>query len=252
MRLDVATLLPPLISVICVTRRPERLQNSIFAFRNQTYEQKEFIVVSESQNRRSIIPLLTQRNEKFISAHGTLGLLRNVAVAYARGKYIMQWDDDDLYHPERISLMISDLLSRPAKKCALLYQWFIMDNRSGHMFLSAKRSYFGWEGSILAERSLLYNCYPNMTRSRDGRFGEDFACVRTIAKRCLRTNRPYLYVYVSHDGQTTTKEHQNDLIMHSTPVSLRFPISPTISDWKMLQNAHQSKNHILKNSADFS
>ena len=41
----------------------------------------------------------------------TLGALRNLAVECARGDYLLQWDDDDRYHPERITRQVTPLLT---------------------------------------------------------------------------------------------------------------------------------------------
>ena len=40
----------------------------------------------------------------YIGPGVSLGAARNLTVDTARGAYVCQWDDDDLYHPERLRI----------------------------------------------------------------------------------------------------------------------------------------------------
>lgn len=56
----------------------------------------------------------------------SLGALRNASVDAAQGEFVCQWDDDDRYHPQRLSLQWQALLREQADFCFLCDQlhWF--------------------------------------------------------------------------------------------------------------------------------
>jgi len=47
-----------------------------------------------------------------------LGLLRNAAISAASGRYVTQWDDDDLHHPDRVRVMLHAL--RCSRRAAIV------------------------------------------------------------------------------------------------------------------------------------
>lgn len=55
-----------------------------------------------------------------------LGALRNASVDAAQGEFVCQWDDDDRYHPQRLSVQWQSLLRENADFCFLCDQlhWF--------------------------------------------------------------------------------------------------------------------------------
>lgn len=158
----------------------------------------------------------------------------------------MQWDDDDFHHPERMAVQLRALLATNSD-CALLRGWLVrnplhaLHKKGPHRgpgwidSLYLLRRLEGHEGSIIAERRTLLGCYPdNITRSSDGRLGEDTLCLIKIGhdhkdaskRRCSIQDIPsWLYIYNLHGSQTITSTHREQILKHATFLG-RSPVSP--------------------------
>lgn len=107
----------PLITCTCVTKdRPQLLKKAIDYYVYQTYPNKNLVIVSqgseESNKENEFYVQSLQRSDiLFIKAPSSLSLgsMRNVSVELATGEIICQWDDDDIYHPDRIKNQYQEL-----------------------------------------------------------------------------------------------------------------------------------------------
>lgn len=206
----------PLISCLMVTRgqRAERgalLEFAIDGFARQTYPNRELVVVCDSPALPQDDPL-----ERAIRAAGspnirlirvdatarqggaTLGELRNIAVDHAAGRYVCQWDDDDLYDPCRLEMQQRVLAAAGAQAC-LLGRWMIWWPAEDRLAVSSERD---WEGSLLCEKAVMPR-YPALRR------GEDTPVVEQLRRsvRVVRMDLPRLYTYVVHGGNTFAVRH---------------------------------------------
>jgi hypothetical protein len=195
----------PLISCLMVTRgRPLLAQLAIQSFLDQTYPARELVVVDDDPN-----PQLAD----WIAAHAhpsvrlvrlpdqglPLGELRNIAVEHARGDYVCQWDDDDLYDPVRLEMQLQTLLAARSQ-ASVLARWMIWWPLSQRLALSCYRD---WEGSLLCQRSCL-PLYPAQLRT-----GEDTGLMLELSRRVrlVRIDMPRLYLYVVHGANTFQAAH---------------------------------------------
>ncbi|HEX8491552.1 MAG TPA: glycosyltransferase family 2 protein [Pyrinomonadaceae bacterium] len=102
----------PLVSIIIPVYNGEKyLAAAIESALAQDWERKEIIVVNDGSTDRSLeiiesyrplLTLISQKNNGACSA-------RNAGLRAAAGDYIQYLDQDDLLHPEKISLQIRDL-----------------------------------------------------------------------------------------------------------------------------------------------
>lgn len=194
----------PLVSCLMVTRGklfPARL--AIACFQYQTYENRELIIVVDDPTCE-LIPYVTCLNDDrirlvLVSAGArTLGELRNISVASARGEYVCQWDDDDLYAPERIQTQLAALLSTQASAC-VLRRWTLWWPEANRLAISGARL---WEGSILALRHVMPS-YPALRRGED----TEMMASLTQRERVLSLEAPDLYVYIHHGNNTFNEQH---------------------------------------------
>lgn len=206
-----------LISCLCVTRgRVALLGRAVGCFLEQTHAQRELLILFESDDaatRDYVATLADQRIrgiEVPVSPKQTLGSLRNLAVAAARGRYVCQWDDDDWYHRDRLSEQLSALRASGRPAC-VLSRWTCLDAESRRAYLSPHRA---WEGSILVERGAMV-AYPNLAR------GEDTVAIEALAERqqLHLLDRPELYVYTFHSRNTWGRTHWAALLDRSTAFS---------------------------------
>ncbi len=172
-------------------------------FLRQTYSNRELVVVVDdpAAGIRAHVRALNDARIRLVELSTqtrTLGELRNIAIECAGGEYICQWDDDDLYAPDRIEIQMAALLETGSAAC-VLRRWTIWWPDAGRLAISGARI---WEGSILARKRDLPR-YPAVRR------GEDTEAVEALAARApiVSLDAPGLYVYVHHGGNTFGLAH---------------------------------------------
>jgi glycosyltransferase involved in cell wall biosynthesis len=193
----------PLISCMMPTRGklvPARF--AIECFRRQSYPAKELVVVCRSPDSevKLFVETLGDPAIRAFDAPNapTVGDLRNEAVARSRGEFVATWDDDDLYHPERLTLQMNALQATRASagvlRCEIL--WWPAERR-----LAVSRGGL-WENSMLARRDVLPT-YPSLSREEDTK----------VIKKLLFNNRfalidlQFLYVRIYHGGNIWDADH---------------------------------------------
>ena len=195
---------PPLVSCLMVTAgRPMLAWRAIRCFVAQTWAARELVIVDDDPDpdlHRQVAALGDPRIRHLRPEprRATLGELRNLALASARGELVMQWDDDDLYDPRRIEAQVAALEALAADVCVLRREtlWWPGARR---LATSGPRP---WEGSMLARRAAA-GCYPEQRR------GEDTALLTRLlrAGRAVVLDAPWLYVYVFHGANTFDADH---------------------------------------------
>jgi len=210
----------PLISCLCVTKRTLKdIQGSIRCFLSQTYPNRELIIlhhtgneeikrfVSDHNSQDNNISISYIENERGISS--TLGELRNLAIESCKGAYFCQWDDDDWYHMDRLTIQFGALVNN-YQQCTLLTNLFIFDKTSQTAYLTPFRF---WENSILCNRSLFSHelRYPALTQGEDSTFVnqliEGHGFYPLVA--------PYLYIYIIHQSNTWPPAHYAGIFSRS-------------------------------------
>jgi len=216
-----------LISCLTVTQ-PDRLPElgrSIRCFARQTHHERELVIVHdggdafdrEARALAAEFPGERIRVERTESGAG-LGALRNVAVGLARGELVCQWDDDDLYHPDRLASQYRRLRETGSDFCFLTDQlhWFL---NTGEFFWD-DWNVEPWpmnliQGTLLGRRGAL-PAYPALAR------GEDTPVLQALhrdgAKLAGLEDHGYLYIY------TYSGKNAWDLAHHGA-----------ISSWKRLR-----------------
>jgi|TARA_R110000824_G_scaffold4975_1_gene23306 hypothetical protein len=201
----------PLISCLCVSKNNIKIvTQAIDDFLKQTYVNKELIVVTEKQNINLLelktllgvkdrtakkIKLIVVDNKKY----PTLGHLRNLSVENAKGEYVLQWDDDDINHEDRISFMY-EKLSQTSKNSCFLRKVTIVDTETNKKYLS--RNWGGVEGTMLALRSAMPK-YQHLRKGEDTPVRDYF--IRKDSHLLLDAS--YLYTYNFHINNTWDKAH---------------------------------------------
>jgi len=206
----------PLVSCICVTKNEARvLSRAIECFRNQTYPNKELIILAEGSEShvKEMLALGEDDRIKCFVVPSTpkipLGSLRNLAISKANGEYICQWDDDDWYHVKRIEIQLNMLLESHKPACILAF-WLMYDQTAGQAYLSHVGP---WPGTILCRKSLLTDQfpYPDLPNS------EDWELMLTLIKHnhVYPAIMPYLYIYAYHGSNTFEYDHFKGIYKYS-------------------------------------
>ena len=202
--------MPPLISCLCLThKRVPLLRRAVQCFRNQTHAERELLLVFEAEDaatRDYVASLSGEPGIRSIQAAAglSLGALRNLALAEARGPYVAQWDDDDWHGPTRLAEQLAALEASGRSGCVLL-RLVLHDAVTGQSHLSGPRP---WEGSLLARREAL-PAYADLGQ------GEDTPVVVQLfeAGQLVALEHPLLYIYVQHGANTWSRQHWAEVLL---------------------------------------
>lgn len=111
----------PMVSCIMPTANREKfIPFAIAYFLNQTYRNKELIIVDDG--RKSVAHLIPDHpNIRYIYTEpiGTIGLKRNYACKLANGEIIVHLDDDDWYAEDWIRHQVNTLINSGADMCGI-------------------------------------------------------------------------------------------------------------------------------------
>jgi glycosyltransferase involved in cell wall biosynthesis len=207
------------VSCVMLTfNRYEHFERSFGCYCNQTYPNKELVIVCQGdEDYKAIIRNRVAESGRtdirtvFVPPGTPLGTLRNVSIEESSGDLVCQWDDDDLNHPDRIATQLAALHAFGAQAS------YLLDHL--HLFVDTKRIFWcdwvrsrgdlGHAGTMLAYRRSLPRYNPTLS------FGEDSGLQRALflqgARIALLRSIGYLYVYVYHGSNVFSRQHHQTL-----------------------------------------
>jgi glycosyltransferase involved in cell wall biosynthesis len=201
--------------------RLRQLKRAIACYVDQTYTNRELVIVTDGAAGfcRAVeghLDALGRDDIRLVVADGTtctLGSLRNLALASATGDRFCQWDDDDLYHPERLAVQARHLDANGAHAC------FLADQLQFH-WPARRMRWVDWSRDDTFP--LTYRAIPGTIMATfDDRFAypedgaqacqsEDLAYLTALEDRVPVTTLSgagHLYVYSYHGRNTFSEEH---------------------------------------------
>ena len=177
-------------------------ERAIRCFGRQTFPERELVIVHDGgsdfeTDLQQFAYRYSDVDIRIVSVDPglALGELRNLSVEAASYPVICQWDDDDLYHPERLAIQYSMLTECDSDFCFLTDQlhwfeqegWFFWDDWNVETYPMNLI-----QGTIMGRKDRLGR-YPDLPR------GEDTPVIVDIARRKLKVatleRRGYLYIY---------------------------------------------------------
>ena len=189
----------PLVTAVMITGKSEGrnalAREAVRCFVEQTYRPRELLVLNEGEESLGVEAENIREIRIERVATRTLGDLRNLALEFASGDWVIQWDDDDWYGPQRIE---EQMAARRPGGAVLLGDivHYSLCRQSG--FRTEWSS--GFPGSILHERSTGAR-YPSLPRGEDVVFQNQFRDITVV-----RSKQP-LYIYRQHTQNTWEEEH---------------------------------------------
>ncbi len=189
--------LPDLVTAVMITGRdPERrvlAGIAVTTFLGQTYPRKELVIINTGEPLRRPEPCV--REICLDQGAKKLGELRNMGIEESEGDWVIQWDDDDWHHPERIAAQMK--FSKRNGACVLGSQVrFSLVSGTGFVWTDKA----GIEGTILHHRSVAHR-YPRTAKS------EDTVFYRLFARAVVVRGCPELYVRLYHGRNTWDEKH---------------------------------------------
>lgn len=217
------------ISCLLVTAngRFEYFKRSFDCYLNQTYPNRELIIVNEgSKNyQNQLKDFVNGRKDVkcvFLDGKYTLGGLRNISVAVCSGEIFVQWDDDDFNMPERLATQYSHLINQKADVCYLtdqLHYYFPTQElywENWEKFLSGSITEYSLiPGTIMAFKNKFLVRYPSSGNHASA--GEDSVLsskLCQIVNVVLLRDFGYLHVYSYHGQNVWDIEHHKNISRH--------------------------------------
>lgn len=212
------------VSCITITKnRVNFLKRSLEHYLNQTYTDKEWIIVSFEDDVDTYNWIhglskeeidLEENNIKFfqINSDILLGEARNIAIQKATGDWICIWDDDDYFAPTRIEEQLKfckdNRVDGTLLSCLLLFS-----EKHQEIRVTFERVN-GWEGTLLVKKENIQK-YENLERGEDTPMIENLFQTANIKVMF----NPDLYVYYLHSSNTSNSRHIQSIYDYSLPLS---------------------------------
>ena len=198
----------PKVSCLTVTAdRKHLMKRAVKCFQNQTYENKELVIVDDGeQDLGPILNDLPSDEVNYVKLEkkpeNTLGKLRNRSLEEASGDFLVQWDDDDWYHPERITTQAQTLMDG-YDACCLSGALMHLDEEPymHHPYVGFLPD--GIPGSIM-HRADADIRYPHTRRAEDTEYLNEW-----MEKRYLQLPSDYSHLFIRcyHGDNTWEKAH---------------------------------------------
>jgi hypothetical protein len=192
----------PLVSCLMVTRgNLDLMRHSVECYVRQSWAERELVVVTDVDRTQAVGDLLRAFQLKRAQVVGvgpgmTLGDLRNIAIARAKGAILIQWDDDDLSDPDRIAIA-ARVLQREAVGAVFLDRWLLWWPSRQLAALAYPRA---CEGSVAMWRRSA-RVYPAQAK------GEDTLALNYLDEPVALINSPLQYVYTITGENTWDEAH---------------------------------------------
>lgn len=207
----------PLISCLMVTaNRVTIAARSVQCFDRQSWPNRELVIVDDGeQDYAPLIAHLPPERARIVKLpHDpatTLGQLRNRSLAEARGELIAQWDDDDWYHPDRLSVQAA-ALTGGAQACLLRATLMHLDAPEwfDHPYVGGLKP--GVPGTIVHRADARLR-YPETRRSEDTVFLDQWP-----RDALAIVHRPELFLRAFHGSNTWERAHFERRVAN-TPLS---------------------------------
>jgi len=98
------------ISCYCPTYgRPRIIEEAIYSFLNQTYDNKELVIVNDCIEQTLIFEHPQVKIFNIKNRILNFGIKFNMCVDFCKGEIIMPWDDDDIYLPWKMEVTMKNM-----------------------------------------------------------------------------------------------------------------------------------------------
>lgn len=215
--------LNPLISCICITKnRVSSLKQAISCYLKQDYPTKELVIsypksdLSSKKYLKEILDagvtsiILIERSDEL-----SLGAARNNAISNCNGEFMCNWDDDDWYHPLRLSAQFKTMSSSIINfEASVLNQVLIYDKINKNAYLSFL---YPWESTLMCKVSLIIQIgYADKNIGEDSNIIDYLDATKSL---CHVADAAYLYIYTYHTENTWNRKHFESFFVRSVSLN---------------------------------
>lgn len=188
-------------------------------FLSQSYPAKQLVIVNDGPVRLSVND--SRCTEVYLQEKKSLGELRNIGLEAAEGDWVIQWDDDDYHHRDRMAYQMSQ---RQEGRCQLLTHQLRCNMRTGVTYRFHEP--VGIAGTILHPKT--EHRYPDQKKGEDGVFWLEGWGMKG-RQLLLSRDKPEVYLRFYHGHNTWDEGHimrglgkQEDVPPEATPTVDQF------------------------------
>lgn len=174
----------------------------------------ELIIVDDSPKKYVLNESKKIKIKHIVTTRKSIGEKRNIAVKNSTGDYIVHWDDDDWYAPNRISYQLKPIIDGKADMTCLtdfkLYN--ICEKKMYKMTKSNLKRYFApysIQGGTLCYKRELWGVskYPHTSLAEDIGFVYDAKELRNKKLKVLSGKDYYIYIRHNNTYKFNTKDN---------------------------------------------
>jgi len=195
----------PEVSCLLITKNRFKLvKRAINCWLKQSFKNTELVIVEDGEDEtQNFIKSLIKKHPQIryfrpIKRYN-LGQLRNLSLKLAKGKYVINWDDDDFSHSKRVEVQLEAIIKKKASLCLL--------SRGTIAMLPSNEFGYGPKirmiNTVLAKRSDI----PYYSEQEKGE--DSYMLSEATRKRLkiVKVDRPDLYIYIFHGNNTWDEKH---------------------------------------------
>jgi len=223
----------PLVSCLMVTRNRARLASrALRCLAAQTWPNVELVIVDDGDEDYGpvLAPFQLRFPIRYVRRRPDpdcrLGGLRNLALEHAKGTYCAQWDDDEWYHPERLSAQVAAIARSGAVGSVLKWTLMHVDTPAMADLPYRADAGQGTPGTIVHRRTEVR--YPNLRRSEDARFLEALAASGRI--EVLGREYSHLFVRCFHGTNTWDERHFHHRLRRTPLAMIQYVLARASGD----------------------
>ena len=199
----------PLVSCIMPTKNRKRfIERACSMFREQVHAvagDAELIILEDGDENSSEIvqEVLWNRIYRYHSFTGSLGAKLNYGAELARGKYLINWDDDDFHHPQRIANIVKHFELTGAQMVGMSSMPYWREgDKDAWIYNAGDARYCTGSGQAFLRDWALAHPHPDQTVAED-----EYMCRIAAEQGVLSTISGTDWVVAcTHDGHCTNRQ----------------------------------------------
>lgn len=213
-----------LVSCLMATHdRRQFIPQAIQCFLDQDYRQRELIIVDDSPTPvEDLVPRDSRIHYLRLSSRRSTGTKRNLGCELATGDYLMCWDDDDWFGPNRITCQVTPMLTGRFDATVLPASYMLqLADHSFWQHNSVGPGGLFFQGANWGTLTWARRWWVKGLRFPDISLGEDVSLQESLVRQGAQIGRlpnEGVYVYVRHGRNTW-----------------RFPFDEAVAEgWRMI------------------
>lgn len=247
-----AVTVTPFVSVVCPTwNRREFLPYLLYMFQYQDYpaDKRQLLILDDSEHsNEDLVAMMVDggvQNVRYVHSKERLplGKKRNMLNEMAQGEYIICFDDDDYYPPNKLSYQVGEMQRNKAlfSGCDQIYIWY------SHLDKIYLTHPFGANHALNGTFALHRNLLKKNSYEDDAMLAEEEAFLRGFTTPVLQIDPKKAIVCISHSANTYDKDF---ILGSSTPVDLR--LEDLVEDQNLLAHYRRLSHAPLNTGVNWS